>query len=195
MLRAVDIAETALKTLLTAPPELPVQPLALLRRQPDTTVLTFGQAEMSGLFRQEALAGLIRGREALTCLPEGSGRRYVLFDPSPRPARLRFTLAHELGHLLLSHLAEGSREEREANIFAAQLLMPLPVLDRLLAEGRLTPAALAERCGVSCGAAAAMLRSARLPVSTDLLRSAERHLFESAGGHAAPQEDEHAISQ
>lgn len=43
--------------------------------------------------------------------------------------RRRFTLAHEIGHLLLGHTCnknegDGSHNETEANIFAAELLMP-----------------------------------------------------------------------
>lgn len=66
-------------------------------------------------------------------------RRIVLREDEP-PARRRFTLAHELGHwvcqVLEGHstpvycraeevgVAEGKALEREANVFAAELLMP-----------------------------------------------------------------------
>jgi hypothetical protein len=61
----------------------------------------------------------------------------------------RFTIAHEIGHLLLGHL-EGSRpnitmfsdvqkfslgvcpHEREANIFAAELLIPTPHIEGIV---------------------------------------------------------------
>lgn len=48
--------------------------------------------------------------------------------------RRRFTLGHELGHLLLEHQGcsgspnDGSHEEQEANAFAAELLMPRVIL-------------------------------------------------------------------
>lgn len=53
------------------------------------------------------------------------------------PVRRRFTLAHEIGHLLLHPSGrrfrdvtfEGNPEESEANQFAADLLMPLWMLD------------------------------------------------------------------
>lgn len=53
-------------------------------------------------------------------------------------ARQRFTIAHELGHLLLHDVSvafrrddtfRGSPEEVQANAFAADLLMPLWLLD------------------------------------------------------------------
>ena len=39
-------------------------------------------------------------------------------------ARTRWTIAHELGHIMLGHAEDGDKEEIEANAFAAQLLMP-----------------------------------------------------------------------
>lgn len=43
--------------------------------------------------------------------------------------RIRFTLAHELGHLILMHLnSEDARYECEANIFANYLLAPAPLI-------------------------------------------------------------------
>lgn len=48
--------------------------------------------------------------------------------------RKRFTVAHEIGHLVLGHTqknyehTERSLEETEANQFAAELLMPLEIL-------------------------------------------------------------------
>ena len=47
------------------------------------------------------------------------------------PDRLRFSTAHELGHLVLDHAAQrapGAREEQEANAFAAAVLMPAELL-------------------------------------------------------------------
>jgi Zn-dependent peptidase ImmA (M78 family) len=59
--------------------------------------------------------------------------------------RQRFTFAHELGHMLLhpvgkmhrdkSYASPGDREEREADSFAAHLLMPLWMLEPLVTAG------------------------------------------------------------
>lgn len=61
----------------------------------------------------------------------------VLYSHNRHPGRTRFTIAHELGHLMLGHTGNLiSREpsptdnpmEREANVFAARLLAPACVL-------------------------------------------------------------------
>jgi hypothetical protein len=77
--------------------------------------------------------------------------------------RLRFTLAHELGHIYLGHEDDGLRQEREANRFAAALLIP-PVLARELLKrsgGALTADDLAAVFGISRTAAALRLTSLR----------------------------------
>ena len=72
--------------------------------------------------------------------------RVVFLNAADSPQRRRFTLAHELGHWICQHL-EGTRQplycrhedvtaaappdrarEREANVFAAELLMPEPAV-------------------------------------------------------------------
>lgn len=65
----------------------------------------------------------------------------VLFDEKVLPARAKFTVAHELGHIILGHVKPGSvtkmnrephpedaPEEQAANQFAARLLAPACVL-------------------------------------------------------------------
>jgi len=45
--------------------------------------------------------------------------------------RTNWTLAHEVGHIALCHRDDGEAEEREANRFASELLMPEPILFEL----------------------------------------------------------------
>jgi Zn-dependent peptidase ImmA (M78 family) len=71
--------------------------------------------------------------------------------------RQRFTVAHEIGHLLLGHTSDSfildfysrNPEEIEANQFAAELLMPLPMLKEDLSGGKKDVKFIAERYNVS----------------------------------------------
>lgn len=60
--------------------------------------------------------------------------KYRIFvDSNTHPMRLRFTLAHELGHILLGHITSHQKkpdpwQEYEANAFASELLMPEKVV-------------------------------------------------------------------
>lgn len=67
------------------------------------------------------------------------GQYIVYYNDFCTPERCRFTLAHELGHILLGHLPHGglvNREpapndnafEQQANVFASRLLAPACVL-------------------------------------------------------------------
>lgn len=80
-------------------------------------------------------------------LSGGRDRPLILFDHRPVSVRKRFTIAHELGHVVLPwHVGStichpelgggGSQEgiEREANRFAGELLLPTPWIDSLIAD-------------------------------------------------------------
>ncbi len=66
----------------------------------------------------------------------------ITYNANSSSVRCRFSIAHELGHFALSHrpisfselfngdLGRDARLEREANIFAAELLMPKVALAR-----------------------------------------------------------------
>lgn len=87
----------------------------------------------------------------------------ILFDEKALPSRAKFTVAHELGHIILGHVKPGSittvnrepspgdaPEERAANQFAARLLAPACVLWGL---GVHTPEEIMELCHISRQAA------------------------------------------
>jgi Zn-dependent peptidase ImmA (M78 family) len=81
-------------------------------------------------------------------------RKFLLANSNLPQGRFRFSIAHELGHVLLkhkpiTHIDEKRSEhlERQADIFAAELLLP----EELLRADRqkLTEAELANRYKVS----------------------------------------------
>jgi Zn-dependent peptidase ImmA (M78 family) len=81
------------------------------------------------------------------CFDYENGRPTIRFNPDDAWVRQRFTIAHELGHMVLNH-GRSMRDnaanystnaqhyhEREANAFAAELLMPKEVVDWMLSRG------------------------------------------------------------
>ena len=81
---------------------------------------------------------LLGGRDALLArreFPGGTVAYELFFDDRTDPRRVRFTLAHELGHIILKHRREEEWEEKEADYFAVQLLAPDPVFAPLSATG------------------------------------------------------------
>jgi len=87
---------------------------------------------------------------------------FVTVNESDSPERIRFTIAHELGHLL-QHAVDGKnahyrdvgfgptpdKKEVEANEFAASLLMPLWLVEPLAIGAKRTTKQLAEMFKVS----------------------------------------------
>lgn len=105
------------------------------------------------------------------CVYSG-GNYYIFYDDSKPKPRQRFTIAHEIGHIMLGHIgdrqctrinrepsAEDAPEETQANQFAARILAPAWVLHSIHA---LTPAEIADVCEISM--TSATFRSERMRV-------------------------------
>ncbi|ROQ16081.1 Zn-dependent peptidase ImmA (M78 family) [Rathayibacter sp. PhB93] len=61
-------------------------------------------------------------QDAVSTWP-ANGRPMMLVNSGLSPDRQRFTIAHELGHLIM-HGAPGDEQEHEANVFASEFLAP-----------------------------------------------------------------------
>lgn len=109
----------------------------------------------------------------------------ILYDDAlTSRERIHFTLAHELGHVYLRHTETSSRTEREANAFAAALLMPEAVVRFLDCQNGkpLTPEEMTLYFGASLAACRRRREEIRYP--TDRPSSKEedeliRRLFTS----------------
>ena len=53
-------------------------------------------------------------------------RYEVYYNDRKCDTTIRFTLAHELGHIVLKHHKDGDKEDKEANCFARNYLCPIP---------------------------------------------------------------------
>lgn len=68
--------------------------------------------------------------------------------------RKRFTIAHEIGHVVLGHTVHCQNNEIEANTFASQLLLPHCILEELIKAGKsINESYLKEKFGLSNEAA------------------------------------------
>ena len=151
---------------------LPVDPLPILRACRDTRVYTLDEAKDVLSMPPEVLDGLFRDADAVTLREERDGSVYyiVLYRLDGHPARLRFTLAHELGHRVLGHRDSTPAEEREADCFASHLLCPEPVLQRFSSPRSPERAEqLARLCYISLSCARQTLRRPELPLPETLM--------------------------
>ena len=111
---------------------LPVRPSEIARAQ-GIVVLESPMLKESGRIQREA-----------------DGRVFIMVNSNESELRNRFTIAHELGHFNLGHLTGSAMcrdfpesygantqkpEEREANDFAANLLMPADAVRFVIERG------------------------------------------------------------
>lgn len=74
---------------------------------------------------------------------EYNGTSNIGYNQNKHPHRIRFTLAHEIAHIILGHvnplngrgLQQSKVDEKEADEFAAELLMPKDLIKKDLESG------------------------------------------------------------
>ena len=98
----------------------------------------------------DSVSGLLIEDEEMTA---------VGYNENHHVHRQRFTVAHELGHYIMSHnnqrknegfsLESNDPHEKEANTFASELLMPLSFLKEDLKKGNVNVEVFAEKYWVS----------------------------------------------
>ena len=135
--------------------------------------------------------------EAVTKIVRGDSEYMIVYDDRVRnDQRIRWTIAHELGHIFLGHLVEfemtalnrsGLSPEQygilevEAHWFAAELLAPRPVVS--LFDFEKSPTGISLICDISPQAAAKRLKQfgspayGTYPSRRKLQRNFHRHIF------------------
>lgn len=92
-------------------------------------ITTGGTAVIDTFSSYEKKTGSSLPTEAEGITVKLSGMSLILYDDRITNAgRRNWTIAHELGHVLLSHSSLTKETEREADAFAAELLMPEAVI-------------------------------------------------------------------
>ena len=179
--------------------ELPVRPAELIRRCRNTRLMTFSEAaEMLGM-EDEAFERQMGGADAVTFREDdacGNTRFIVCCREGGNPARKNFTLAHELGHIVLDHSGRAEQEEIEADRFATWLLCPPAVCDALAERGELYAERVAEVCYISLSAALHLNAKERAQREWKMETETERLLRESVKKHvfySSPKADWHRI--
>lgn len=79
---------------------------------------------------QEFLDKIATSEYGYTIYDPKSQKYLIFYNDKKNIATIRFTLAHELGHVLLKHTVDDSVARKEASCFARNLLCPVPVIDR-----------------------------------------------------------------
>ncbi len=171
----IKTAEALRKTYRRAPAGLTQVTKVIRRFTSSAPVNIVGLARAFGITVRQAHRGENSG-EIFRDIARGGFSGYTILVNSARPkVRKRFTVAHELGHLLrhrnrisnrlvddrMYRSSLGSSREAEANRLAADLLMPGRLIQQIRAEGTTNLEDLAGRFEVSLDAMKNRLKPGR----------------------------------
>lgn len=142
-------ARAACRLLLSAgKPQCPVDVRGLIGLFPDVRLTTYRQLEEAAGKPLGSAFFTAPSDSAFTAMQwkKGGLSFLILYNDDPwytDERRTRFSLAHELGHILLHHRGDAKHLEREACVFARLLLCPRPLLRRTVEEGAGSPVDIA----------------------------------------------------
>lgn len=130
--------------------QFPIMPKLLIEKIPNCKIASYDEFAKISDCSVEEVAALCDSNSGCTHYDKVNDKYLVLYNDSPEnnnvSGRIRWTLAHELGHIVLKHLAylaepsiaehninniSNPELEAEADHFAALLLSPMPLYEQL----------------------------------------------------------------
>ena len=108
----------------------PISVFGMISRMNNVRLHTFSQLIEKGLTLHDIYTELVTPSEhGFTAGLKSSNNYIIYYNDLKDETTIRFTLAHELGHILLGHKKDGEKEKKEANCFARNLLCPIPAVE------------------------------------------------------------------
>ncbi len=86
-------------------------------------------AKRKGVSVHEFVDNCVESEMGFTFFDRKKKRWEIFYNDTKCETTIRFTLAHELGHIVLEHDEDNDVHDKEANCFARNLLAPVPVRD------------------------------------------------------------------
>lgn len=116
---------------------LPIDPIEIIASSENIALQTYSEAAEKNNMTVAEIAKYVGSDDGVSFEKyyRGESRFVIMYnDMVYSHNRKRFTIAHELGHCLLGHNLNRRYDvqEKEANYFAKRLLVPLPLVDRVL---------------------------------------------------------------
>lgn len=94
------------------------------------TIHTYSEiAKRFGISTWDFARNYAESEMGFTVYNKNTERYEILYNDLKSETTIRFTLAHELGHITLGHKEDNEAHNKEANCFARNFLSPLPVRD------------------------------------------------------------------
>lgn len=106
----------------------PISMRSVLRKMSNVAVHSY--SEMARRFHMsfEEFYSTVSSEYGFSSRMIGTNNYELLYNDRKDLTTIRFTLAHELGHILLGHNVDEPKENKEANCFARNFLCPIPAI-------------------------------------------------------------------
>lgn len=104
-------------------PTYPINPVEFITDHYANIVVS-PYSEYGSYGKEEFIKYDDRGFTALN----GNGKKIIFYNDKKSNECIRFTMFHELGHCLLGHKGNNSVEEKQANVFARNIISPTSII-------------------------------------------------------------------
>lgn len=124
--KATNLAYEVLQRYSGAYPRIDI--LAIALSCPQVRVHTFSEsASRLGITVEDFTTEYSESDTGFTVYDTQNQRWLMFYNDTKCETTIRFTVAHELGHIILKHTKDTSIADREANCFARNILCPVPI--------------------------------------------------------------------
>lgn len=97
---------------------------------PQVRVHTYTEiAARIGVSVYEFMTEFAESEMGYTVFDTDNNRWLIFYNDQKSETTIRFTIAHELGHIVLNHAEDTPTADKEANCFARNILCPVPIRD------------------------------------------------------------------
>lgn len=104
----------------------------LLEESGDIVLKSYSQAaKYLNCTHNEFTYTIAQSEYGFTVTDPRTGNHIIFFNNLKDDKTIRFTLAHELGHIRLGHTEDNEVADKEANCFARNLLCPVQIIKEL----------------------------------------------------------------
>lgn len=113
---------------------LPIDVIYISKQFKNIKLKSYGEfCKKRGIDRNYFINNLASSDHGFTLRKESKGKVFfiIMYNEFKDNEIIRFTIAHELGHILLDHTKETPNANKEANCFARNLLCPIPIIEEL----------------------------------------------------------------
>lgn len=146
-------------------------------------LITYSQmAQRFGYTHNEFTYNIAQSEQGYSVRNKSTGKSQIIYNNLKDDKTIRFTLAHELGHIRLKHENDDETANREANCFARNILCPYPITEEYHLS---TPEEYSECYGISIPMAEATMgnvRYDRINIDTNLYNEIRDKIYCSMTG-------------